>query len=274
MKFRFSEKGVQVVKGTETEETDHAEWVEEGGERRGEAGEERVGEEVEGCEEAGEERVGEEVEGCEEAGEERVGEEVGGCEEASGEWCGLRELYNKVPLDVYRRAGTAWERLYFARRNNYCGVCGGEMEATEIGSRKCKKCGNEVWPQINIAIIVLIEKGDEALLVRAKNFHRKDFYGLVAGFVEVGESLEEAVVREVREETGLEIQELQYKGSQPWPYPSGLMVGYRAKWKFGVLRLQEEELEKGGWFGRDNLPQLPDKLSIARRLIDEWVGEK
>ncbi len=190
-----------------------------------------------------------------------------------GRWRDLRSLYELVPEEIYRRAGTCYERLYFERRNKYCSVCGNKLENSEIGSKICPQCGNEVWPQINIAIIVLIERGEEALLVRARNFRRKDFYGLVAGFVELGESLEEAVVREVREETGLGIKNLRYRSSQPWPYPSGLMVGFRAQWENGDLRLLESELERGGWFRRDALPALPDRLSIARKLIEEWRQE-
>ena len=131
---------------------------------------------------------------------------------------------------------------------------------------------DEVGPQLATAVIVLIYKGDEVLLVHAKNF-KGNFYGLIAGFVETGESLEEAVVREVREETGLEIDSLRYFGSQPWPYPIGLMVGFTARYKGGNLRLQEEELSEGGWFHRNKLPQIPEKLSLARKLIDHWLGQ-
>ena len=95
----------------------------------------------------------------------------------------------------------------------------------------------------------------------------------MAGFVETGETLEEAVHREVKEETGLEIKNLRYFGSQPWPYPCGLMIGFNADYAGGTLRLQKSELSAGAWFGIDDMPQMPEKLSIARRLIDAWLDE-
>ena len=110
------------------------------------------------------------------------------------------------------------------------------------------------------------------LLARGRNF-RSEFYGLIAGFVETGETLEEAVKREVMEETGINIKNIRYFGSQPWPYPSGLMVGFTADYESGEIHVQREELQKAGWFHRTNLPKLPEKLSIARRLIDDWLGE-
>ena len=137
-------------------------------------------------------------------------------------------------------------------------------------SKKCTQCGKEVWPQLAIAVIVLIHKGDEVLLVNARNF-RTHFYGLVAGFVETGETLEQAVEREVMEETGLTIRNLRYFDSQPWPYPSGLMVGFHADYAGGELHVQREELTRAAWFRRDNLPTIPEKLSIARKLIDAWL---
>ena len=103
-----------------------------------------------------------------------------------------------------------------------------------------------------------------------RNFKR-NFFGLVAGFIETGETIEEAVRREVKEETGLTIENITYFGSQPWPYPLGLMIGFNADYVEGEIKLQYEELEKGQWFHRDHLPTLPEKLSIARRLIDAWL---
>ena len=116
-----------------------------------------------------------------------------------------------------------------------------------------------------------MHRGKEVLLVNARNF-RRNFFGLVAGFVETGESLEEAVHREVMEETGLTITNLRYFGSQPWPYPSGLMVGFHADYVSGEIKLQKEELAAGQWFTKDNLPEIPEKLSIARRIIDDWLS--
>ena len=107
----------------------------------------------------------------------------------------------------------------------------------------------------------------------ARNF-KGNFDSLVAGFVETGESLEEAVRREVMEETGLTITNIKYFGSQPWPYPSGLMIGFTADYVDGEIHLQKEELSRGRWFRKDNLPILPEKLSIARKLIDAWLEEK
>jgi NAD+ diphosphatase len=108
------------------------------------------------------------------------------------------------------------------------------------------------------------------LLVRAKNF-RRNYYGLVAGFVETGESLEECVAREVYEETGITITNIRYYGSQPWPYPMGLMVGFYADYVEGDVSLLDGELSEAAFFSRDHLPPIPEKLSMARRLIDNWV---
>ena len=186
--------------------------------------------------------------------------------------CGLRESYGYLPFDHYLAAGKSHEILYWDSTTKYCGVCGGEMRLHTDISKRCTRCGKEVWPQLATAVICRVSRGDEVLLVHARNF-RGDFYGLVAGFVETGETLEEAVVREVREETGIEIRHLRYFGSQPWPYPCGLMVGFTADYASGEIHLQRSELSRGGWFDRHSLPQIPEKLSIARQLIDDWLGE-
>lgn len=185
-------------------------------------------------------------------------------------WCGLRASYYKVPMEFYLKAGKSQELLYWDANSRFCGVCGAPTRMDTVISKKCTVCGKEIWPQLSTAVIVLIHRGDEVLLVRAKNF-KTDFYGLVAGFVETGETLEEAVHREVLEETGLTINHLQYFGSQPWPYPCGLMVGFYAEYVSGDIQLQKEELSKGAWFHHDRLPTIPEKLSIARKLIDHWL---
>ena len=190
------------------------------------------------------------------------------------EMCTLRQSYYKLPLDLYIKAGKCHEILYWDQNTKFCGVCGAPMKLETDISKRCTGCGKEIWPQLATAVIVLIHKGeDEVLLVRGKSFRSK-FFGLVAGFVETGETLEEAVVREVHEEVGLEIANVRYFGSQPWPYPCGLMVGFNADYVSGDIKLQEEEISKGGWFHRDHLPEIPEKLSIARKLIDAWLEIK
>lgn len=184
--------------------------------------------------------------------------------------CALRPSFHKIAHSLYLKAGQCAEILHWDTTTRYCGTCGHPTEPHSAISKRCPQCGRLIWPQLMPAVIVLIHRGDEALLVHARNF-RGDYYGLVAGFVEPGESLEEAVRREVKEETGLTITHLRYYGSQPWPYPSGIMAGYMADYSAGRLHLQQEELSKGAWFKKDNLPAIPDKLSIARRLIDHWV---
>lgn len=185
--------------------------------------------------------------------------------------CPLRQSYYELPEALYLKAGKCAELIYWDRNTRFCGVCGGSMKLHTAISKRCEHCGKEVWPQLATAVIVLIHRGpDEIFMARGRNF-RGDFYGLIAGFVETGETLEEATQREVKEETGLTIKNLRYFGSQPWPYPSGLMVGFHADYAGGQPHLQREELLNGGWFHRDNLPKLPEKLSIARRLIDDWL---
>ncbi len=191
--------------------------------------------------------------------------------EAGYDFIGLRESFYHLPLELYLKAGKCQELLYWDHNTQYCGVCGAPMRMSTDISKKCTECGKEVWPQLATAIIVLIHKGDEVLLVHARNF-KTDFYGLVAGFVETGETLEQAVRREVMEETQLTIKNLTYFGSQPWPYPCGLMVGFMAEYESGDIHLQRSELSKGQWFRYDNLPRIPQKLSIARKIIDKWLA--
>lgn len=189
--------------------------------------------------------------------------------------CDLRASFYKLPHEMYLKAGKCQEILYWDQNTKYCGVCGAPMQIHTDISKRCTHCGKEVWPQLATAVIVLVhrmvEGTEKVLLVHARNF-RSDFYGLVAGFVETGETLEEAVHREVLEETGITITNLRYFGSQPWPYPCGLMVGFHADYLDGDINLQQEEISKGGWFDKENLPKIPEKLSIARKLIDDWLA--
>lgn len=189
------------------------------------------------------------------------------------EFVGLRASYSRLEEDVYLKAGKGAEILYWDRNTKFCGVCGAPMKMHTVISKRCTACGKEVWPQLATAIIVLIRRDDRILLVHAHNF-KGSFHGLVAGFVETGETLEECVEREVLEETSLHIKNIRYFSSQPWPYPCGLMIGFYADYVSGEIRLQRKELASGGWYGRDNLPEIPAKLSMARMLIDAWLEHR
>ena len=151
-----------------------------------------------------------------------------------------------------------------------CGHCGA---ATVIKdgerARECPRCGELSYPRISPAVIVRVTRGEEILLARARRFP-PGFYSVLAGFVEPGETLEECVRREVREETGVELRDLSYFASQPWPFPHSLMVAFTAAHASGDIRVDASELVDAGWYGRDSLPRLPDPLTVARRLIDAW----
>ena len=185
---------------------------------------------------------------------------------------GLRASFDVLAPEVYLMAGKAHELLYWDDCTKFCGVCGAPMKMHTDISKRCTNCGKEVWPQLATAIIVAISRGDEILLVQSRNF-RGDYLGLVAGFVETGETLEECVHREVMEETHIQIKNLRYFASQPWPYPCGLMVGFKADYAGGELKIQRSELNKGGWYRYDEMPEIPGKVSLARRLIDDWLSQ-
>ena len=133
----------------------------------------------------------------------------------------------------------------------------------------CPACGRLHYPHIEPCIITLISRGEELLLLRNAR-DTQGIYACLAGFVEAGETLEQALRREVREETGLEVQNIRYVGSQSWPFPDQLMVAYYAEYKSGEIRIQESEIADARWFRRDALPPLPKPGSIARRLITQW----
>ena len=185
---------------------------------------------------------------------------------------GLRASYDYLDPILHKIAGKAYELIYWDQHSRFCPSCGTKTVMQTTISKQCPNCKYEIYPVVSLAILVLIRKGDAILLVHARNF-RGSFYGLVAGFLETGETLEECVRREVMEETGLEINNITYFGNQPWPYPSNLMVGFIADYVSGTIRLQDEELSEGAFFTKDNLPELPRKLSLARKMIDWWLEQ-
>lgn len=185
----------------------------------------------------------------------------------------LRASYDVLPYEEYYKAGKASQILNWDKNSRYCPMCGVPTVQVSPIAKKCPECRQEFYPRISPAVIVLIKKDDRILLVHAKNF-RGTYKGLVAGFLEAGETLEECVHREVMEETGITIKNLRYFGSQPWPYPSGVMIGFIADYEGGSIKLQDEELSTGEFYSKDNMPEIPKKLSIARKMIDAWLEGK
>ena len=187
---------------------------------------------------------------------------------------GLRSLFDVLPERAFALAGRAVQVVAWERDHAFCGRDGTPTAAVPgERARRCPSCGLTAYPRLSPAAIVLVERPADgaALLTRGHNFPA-NFYGLIAGFVEPGESLEEAVAREAAEEVGIRLADIRYAGSQPWPFPNSLMVGFTARWDGGDLVPQASELADAGWFLPDALPNLPPPPSIARRLIDAWAA--
>jgi NAD+ diphosphatase len=184
----------------------------------------------------------------------------------------LRELYGRLDDELYALAGRAAQIVEWDRTHQFCGRCGASTgDLAGERAKQCPRCGLVSFPRLSPAVIVLVHRGDQLLLAHGRNF-APGMYGLIAGFVEPGESLEEAVAREIREEVGIEVTDLRYFGSQPWPYPHQLMIGFTAAYAAGTLQPDPQEIADAAWFAWDSLPTIPAKLSIARRLIDAFVA--
>lgn len=189
------------------------------------------------------------------------------------DWFELRRVVRGLGEDCFRLAGAAKQLVEWEGTHRFCGRCATPTErATGERAMKCPKCGLLAYPRLSPAVIVLVRRGDEALLARNARFPLP-FFSTLAGFVEVGETLEECVAREMREEVGVEVKDLRYFGSQPWPFPHSLMIGFIAEHAEGEIAPDPSEIADAQWFRADALPQIPPRLSIARRMIDAWVEE-
>ncbi|MDO7196187.1 NAD(+) diphosphatase [Acinetobacter pittii] len=180
----------------------------------------------------------------------------------------IRQLITSWSKEQFLQASRAVQLLEWRRNHKFCSHCGHptEVHPTEY-AMVCPSCRYHQYPRVNPCIITVITRGDDEILL-AKSVHNKtNMYGLIAGFVEVGETLEEAVQREAFEEVGLKLKNIQYMSSQPWPFPSNLMVAFRAEYDSGEIKLQEEEIADAQFFKIDQLPEIPFKGSIAHSMI-------
>ncbi len=182
-------------------------------------------------------------------------------------------LLDEIGIDFVRLAGLANQYINWNRNHRFCGKCGKFTENKDDERAKvCPSCGQIYYPRLSPAIIVAVLKDDKLLMASSPRFPSK-FYSVLAGFVEPGETLEECVRREVFEEVGIKIKNIKYFGSQPWPFPDSLMVGFTADYDSGEFVIDEKEISDAGWFKKDEIPRIPPSISIARKLID-WFLER
>ena len=185
----------------------------------------------------------------------------------------LRGLFGSLSDDQYRLAGYASQMLYWRRTSVFCPVCGHRTEAKEGDwGRKCPECGHVGYPRISPATLILVHDGPRILLAQKPGWGTR--WSILAGFAEPGESLEDCVRREVEEEVGVALGAVAYAGSQPWPFPHQLMVGFTAEYAGGELNPDGAELERAAWFTRETLPDLPPPVSLSRQMIDRWAAQK
>lgn len=188
-------------------------------------------------------------------------------------WEGLRTLFSVLEDAHFALAGRAIQLLDWDRSHRYCGRCGTPTEAkAEERARLCPACRLTAYPKLAPAVMALVRREGEILLARSPHFP-PGMYSALAGFVEPGETLEQCLAREVEEEVGVKVSRIRYFASQPWPFPNSLMIAFVCDWESGEIRPQAGEIEAANWFKVLQLPKLPSRISIARRLIDAVVGE-
>ena len=185
---------------------------------------------------------------------------------------GLRALFGRIDRLTFNVASRAVQVLNWHQSHQFCGRCGGRNIPHERDrAMVCRNCRLHVYPRLSPSIIVLVHREDEVLLARNHRFP-EGMYSTLAGFVEPGETIEQTVHREVFEEVGLQVSPPQFKGSQSWPFPDSLMLGFHAEYVGGDILCQEDEIADAQWFPLGDLPAIPGKMAISRWLIDSYLS--
>lgn len=200
--------------------------------------------------------------------------ELSSCIKIGGELklMSLRQVSGIIDKEIAIIGGKAAQIIHFHKTNKYCGVCGYKNKFMQSEfAMECTRCGYTSYPQICPAIIVGITKGDKILLANNKNFP-EGLHSNIAGFLEVNETLEECVKREVLEEVNIRVKNIRYFDSQPWPYPNSIMIGFIAEYESGEIKVDGNEIVHADWYSKENLPILPDENTIARKIIDSILN--
>ena len=180
-------------------------------------------------------------------------------------------LWGSVDEPTWMLAGRAVQLVEWRRTHQYCGRCGvATADAPGERARVCPSCNLLAYPRLAPAVIMLVERDDGRALLARNAMFPPGIFSCLSGFVEPGETLEHAVCREVLEEVGLEVGDVDYRGSQPWPFPHQLMIGFGARYRSGEITLDEREIAEAAWFTPEEAPVFPTNMSIAGRLIDGW----
>jgi NAD+ diphosphatase len=183
----------------------------------------------------------------------------------------LRALWGSVDEPTWVLAGRAVQLVEWRRTHRFCGRCGtATVDAPGERARACPECGLLAYPRLAPAVIMLVERDDGRALLARNAMFPAGIFSCLSGFVEPGETLEHAVRREVHEEVGLEVGEVEFRGSQPWPFPHQLMVGFGAQYVAGEIEIDGQEIVEAEWFTREDAPVFPTNMSIAGRLIEGW----
>lgn len=189
-------------------------------------------------------------------------------------WEDVRSLFGKFNDTLLALAAKASQLILWERTHQFCGQCGNKTKNKQNErAKECKSCNLLYFPKICPVVMALIQKNDEILLARASNFSIP-FYSALAGFVDAGETLEQCLKREVFEEVGLIVDNLKYFGSQTWPFPNSLMMGFTCQWKSGEIRNNPSEILDARWFRKDNLPLLPPDYSLSRIMIEAFRNDR